>query len=306
MREKSQGAVLVITLVVVTILLTMLLAVVAVAGAGVRSARFWRDWVLAVYVTESGIGEALYRLRHGEAPPLRRYLDEPPSFTAPPGLLGDGAGYQVWIEPDPVTGQAQTVISVGTVGKAARVVSLGVRPVRPVVFPDGLVSTGCQSELEFRLPPGLGPGRALVATRGDIVLEAGTYWFTRIDLSGSTRLVVKGPVIIFLTGDLIAFGSVWFNTSQKAQDLVIIVPGREPVSVSMTGSVRFYGGLYAASSPITLSGSLEAVGSLVGCAFSITGACSVRYDPALAELELPGLVAGAGWQVVPESWGERR
>lgn len=302
--RNCRGMILPGTLAVVVILLVILSAAVSTAVGSVRAAAFWRDWTHAVHAAESGIEEALYRLRHGAtAVPVRTYPDDEPSFCSPAGLLADGASYMVWVGPDPLTGRGRAVTSVGRLRQAERTVSAGCSLPSGCLFPRDIVQTGGTPEIIIEMPPGLGPGTELRIVRDNVQLNPGDCWYTGIWLTDRGSLVLSDRVNMFLTGDVSMSGAGTLNTSQQATRLIIFVPHPHAVTIDFSGTGAVYAGIYAPLSRITVRGSVTVVGSLVGAEVVVKGTADVIYDPALANIGPPaGYSVGGAWQFTPGSW----
>lgn len=101
MRRDERGAALIAALMALATL-AILAAGTATLGMGAtRSSSYWKNRIAALYVAESGINEAIYRLDQRQVIPRSAYpVSEPsdPSFTSAAGLLDDASSYQVWVE----------------------------------------------------------------------------------------------------------------------------------------------------------------------------------------------------------------
>jgi Flp pilus assembly protein TadG len=108
-------------------------------------------------------------------------------------------------------------------------------------------------------------------------MPAGVYYFNDFTMSGSSTVTVTGPTTIYVTGTTSISGSV-VNISGTPSNLQFIVIGSH--SVTLSGSSAFIWELYAPQSPVTLSGSAQIFGSVIGGSIRISGG-SIHYDQAL-------------------------
>jgi Flp pilus assembly protein TadG len=118
-------------------------------------------------------------------------------------------------------------------------------------------------------------------------LPPGTYYFHDMDLAGQSVLNITGPTVIYLTGDLKrAGGTVVNNNTQIAANLKIYSTGG---SIDITSDNNFYGYIYAPHSQVTVGGTADFFGAIVGLTLKIQGDAQAHYDESLRleEVELP-------------------
>jgi Flp pilus assembly protein TadG len=120
----------------------------------------------------------------------------------------------------------------------------------------------------------------------DCTFAPGVYYFHNFTMASKSNLTINGPVTIYCTGSISLSGTAT-TTGAKPGDLKIVMcpdsSGNPPGSVSIGSSSDLYANIYAPQSDITLSGSGDIYGSVVGKSISMTGTTSIHYD-----LSLPG------------------
>ncbi len=149
------GAALVVTLLVAVVGVVALGATATLAHGTLRSASQWRDAGAVRYVAESGINEALYRLKFNALGVSHRvYPSDPPSFSSNSGLVGDGARYDVWVWEDVSNPVVKHIVAVGVQGSTRQLVQARARPLQeagPFVGDNPVVGPGAY--LPFVPPP---------------------------------------------------------------------------------------------------------------------------------------------------------
>jgi hypothetical protein len=122
-----------------------------------------------------------------------------------------------------------------------------------------------------------------------LTLPEGTYFFSKITLTGGSKLKTQGKVTIYNTQGIDATGGSVQNTSATASNLSIVVypysfPSGALVpkpALKFTGGSESYMTIYAPKSPLSIS-SGDVYGSFVVGSASISGSAFVHYDEALA------------------------
>jgi len=136
-----------------------------------------------------------------------------------------------------------------------------------------------------------------------LTLNAGTYYMTDLDVLGSAQIICNGKVVIYLSEvsdqgspDIRIGGRGIVNTSQIPANLVLYCMD-DVVSVSISGSAAFYGGIYAPKANIVLN-SGEVYGSLVGRDVRLNGATAcLHYDETLRDHSNPNALTRS-WEVL--------
>lgn len=298
LRLDERGAALPAALMAMAVL-AILAAGAATLGMGAtKSSAYWPNYASALYVAESGLNEALYRLDDNQQIPRRTYPADSPSFTSAPGLLDDQSSYQVWVQD---AGGAYVLVTArGTRAGVSRVVQVRIRTSRSSLFsdPDGDGIIQCKDSprpancdmlpVDFTIPdppPGTGPGGALELKRNQTqTLGPGAYAYADLKLENNARLTVTGPATIYISDEfdikngagLVINGPVTFYVKQR-----ITVENTSGVGIQVNGSADFYvGDTVSFENQALLSGS----GTTTFYArneFSVQNSAQVGSDPAL-------------------------
>lgn len=117
-----------------------------------------------------------------------------------------------------------------------------------------------------------------------LTLAPGTYYFDSMSFSGPATLTITGPTTIYLGGDFDATGEAIVNTTQNPGDFTILSAGSE---VKLTGQAAFYGFVYAPNATVTLSGTADYFGEMIGGTLKITGNFQFHLDESLIPNLLP-------------------
>ncbi len=130
-------------------------------------------------------------------------------------------------------------------------------------------------------PDGVLCSGALLLDGGEVrMLQMGTYWFSQLRLRGSASLQTTGPVILYISGPVTLSGSSnVVGSSHRPPDLIVKVTNHSDVTIQ--GSARLNGVIYAPRSLISLRGSAEVYGALIGREVRLDGSARLHYDEAL-------------------------
>ncbi|MBI4863310.1 MAG: VWA domain-containing protein [Candidatus Riflebacteria bacterium] len=112
-----------------------------------------------------------------------------------------------------------------------------------------------------------------------VTMASGVYCFHDLEISGSIDVVPQGPVMVFVTGALSFSGTANINRGGLPANLVIYCTGTDPAE--MGGSVEFTGAIYAPSTAVKLSGSVDVFGAIVARTLEISGTADVHLDRSL-------------------------
>lgn len=131
-----------------------------------------------------------------------------------------------------------------------------------------------------------------------VTLAGGTYFFSSIRLSGQASLVIQGPTVIYITGDLDVSGGGFVNSSSNPNDLIVyahpypLPPGHTPTAshVKIRGGSQAAMAVYAPGANISVHGNDDVFGSFVGATITIAGNAKFHYDTALGEINTSGHV----------------
>ncbi|HWP40922.1 MAG TPA: TadG family pilus assembly protein [Tepidisphaeraceae bacterium] len=107
-------------------------------------------------------------------------------------------------------------------------------------------------------------------------LNSGVYFVRNVSLAGTANLRVRGQVTLYVYGNLLLNGTVDVQ-SERPGDFKIRMtsPG---TSVSIGGNSALYADLYAPASTVTLSGTGDFYGTVVGKTLSVIGRAGIHYD----------------------------
>ena len=109
-------------------------------------------------------------------------------------------------------------------------------------------------------------------------IPPGTYYFNDLSLSGQASLNISGPTTIYLTGDLDTSGGDVINSSQDPNSFRILMTGGTAV---INASIDWYGLLYAPNSEVTVNGSGDVYGAIVGADVEFSGTGEIHFDVSL-------------------------
>jgi Flp pilus assembly protein TadG len=110
-------------------------------------------------------------------------------------------------------------------------------------------------------------------------MPPGNYYFRNMKLVGG-ELSFTGKTVIYLTGDLDRHGGASINNNtQIAGNLVINMTG--PGKATINSHNNFYGVIYAPNTDITINGTADFFGAIVGKTLKLTGDATGHYDESL-------------------------
>jgi len=160
-------------------------------------------------------------------------------------------------------------------------------PTPPVTVPGGLTCTDLTVT-----------GQTVVTLSSAV----GQYCFEDLSISGGGTLTADGSVKVYVTGQFSASGNTTIGVSSDPTYLLLLLVSSQEATIEggLTGNTEFYGGLYAPTATINISGNAEVFGSVVAKTVKVSGNAKVHYDEALGVLTDPvGL-----YQVRVFSWRE--
>ena len=136
----------------------------------------------------------------------------------------------------------------------------------------------------------------------ELVLDAGTYHMTDLDMFASAQITCNGQVTLYIdvtsdfTPDIRIGGNGIVNTSQIPSNLTIYCLEDVP-SITVSGNAALYAGIYAPQADIVLN-SGELYGSVIGRSVTLNGATAhVHYDQALRDHANPRAVMRS-WEIL--------
>ncbi len=136
----------------------------------------------------------------------------------------------------------------------------------------------------------------------ELVLDAGTYHMTDLDMFASAQITCNGQVTLYIdvttdpTPDIRIGGNGIVNTSQVPFNLTIYCL-EDVVNITISGNAALYAGIYAPQADIVLN-SGELYGSIIGRSVTLNGATAhVHYDQALRDHANPRAVMRS-WEIL--------
>jgi Flp pilus assembly protein TadG len=117
-----------------------------------------------------------------------------------------------------------------------------------------------------------------------LTLPGGHYYFHNFTTAPLATLTFSGPAVVYVTGGVGIAGSIT-TASNLPKNLQIQVIGTGAVNIG--NQAALYADVYAPQSAVTLGGSGDIYGSVLGYSINMTGTSGIHYD-----LALPG-----GWNV---------
>jgi hypothetical protein len=131
-------------------------------------------------------------------------------------------------------------------------------------------------------------------------------WVTGDFTTSGSGYITQQPhvhVTYYIAGDVTVSGSAFVNQSNIAENNIVnvITPAVGTTQkVTVSGSGVFIGGLNAPAADITLSGSANYSGAVIGKTINISGGASIHFDAALSRSGGSG--SGGSYSVA--SWVE--
>lgn len=131
-----------------------------------------------------------------------------------------------------------------------------------------------------RIPEGVpNSGSLKLSGKKEKTLEAGTYWYSEIKISGKARLYLNGKVKIYCSGNINLSGDAFVNGGSPVNLEIYCLD--ESKKVDLTGKSKFYGLIYAPAAYINVSGNHNTYGALIGDQIKVSGNGKIHYDKAV-------------------------
>ena len=115
-------------------------------------------------------------------------------------------------------------------------------------------------------------------------LPGGTYFANNFSVGSSVSLSFTGPTTIYCFGNFTMSGHT-VTSSSLPQNLTVVMVyqnGQPPGTVTIGSSSALYGTVYAPYSAVTLSGTGDIYGSVLGKSITMSGSSRIVYDRALS------------------------
>jgi hypothetical protein len=128
--------------------------------------------------------------------------------------------------------------------------------------------------------------KSFTANSTDIVtLPGGNYFFSDFSVTGSAQVNFTGPTTLYVYGNFTMSGKTTTSGSVPGNLKLVMVPdpynGTAPGSVTVGSASAFYGSIYAPQSAVTIGGTGDVYGSVLGLTVNMSGSGAVWYDTAL-------------------------
>lgn len=188
-----------------------------------------------------------------------------------------------------VDGSAASATVVALIGNGAELTGSmlsGVAPVRYVSARDAVTAASLTHDnasigLTARGLEPLVDGVLTLRADDSLVLDAGSYYFTGIDIAGTARLETRGPVRIHLDGPAKLAGRS-STLSGSPADLQIISGSHELVHLTGTAGAQLL--VYAPDAPVLVDGTGDVRGSIIAEYLTLKGDVEVDVDPTIADV----------------------
>jgi len=123
--------------------------------------------------------------------------------------------------------------------------------------------------------PGLKNGSINLSGSKSLVIPGGTYYLKNLNLTGGSSVTFTGPAKVYITGSLTLTGHA-ITADDLPKNLQIFMLGAG--QVSLTGSTALYADIYAPTSPVTITGTGDIYGSVIGKSITMTGNAQIHSD----------------------------
>jgi hypothetical protein len=119
----------------------------------------------------------------------------------------------------------------------------------------------------------------------NVTLPGGIYVWNDVNIGAGANLTFSGPATIYCYGDFNMNGHATTNLNLPANLTIIMCPapnnGKLPGNLSIGGTAALHATIYAPQSAVTLSGTGDIYGSVLGKSVSMTGTSKIVYDMSL-------------------------
>jgi Flp pilus assembly protein TadG len=109
-------------------------------------------------------------------------------------------------------------------------------------------------------------------------LPPGTYYFSKMTLSGGSAIRISGATVIYVSGECSLSGGSVTNLTALPKNLQLNVMGSKCV---ISGGSEFYGIVYAPTAKVERSGDSDYFGSIVGRELVLSGSGGLHGDESL-------------------------
>ena len=157
----------------------------------------------------------------------------------------------------------------------------------PLSFPNGSAGAYATTNNNGSIPDWAfaSPGRSsnsLWLTNGDVLtLPAGHYYLNNVTMSGGSELRFSGPSTLYGYGNFSMTGNTYTAANLPKNLRLVMVPkpdGTPPGTVYVSSSSALYASVYAPQSAVTIAGSADVYGAVLGKTVSVSGSGRIHYD----------------------------
>jgi Flp pilus assembly protein TadG len=155
----------------------------------------------------------------------------------------------------------------------------------PLVYPPGSAGSYATTNDDGVIPVGgncgILNGSLNLSGNNSLTLPGGNYYFNNYTTSGNSTVTFTGPATLYIYGKLDISGCTVTYSNQPTNLKIVMVPdssGNAPGSVTISGSSAMYADIYAPQSPLTISGTGDLYGSIVGLSIDMSGTAKIHYD----------------------------
>lgn len=114
-----------------------------------------------------------------------------------------------------------------------------------------------------------------LSANDSITLPSGSYYFESFTMKSGSTLTLTGPTTLFIAGDFDMSGYGIVNESADPNDLMIISTGS---SFKMNGTVDFFGSVLAPFADVSLGGTADMYGAIIGKTVKMNGDFNFHVD----------------------------
>jgi hypothetical protein len=128
----------------------------------------------------------------------------------------------------------------------------------------------------------LSRGSFKVGNQQRVTLPGGVYYFTNFITGAGSMTTFTGPATVYVTGSIQMNGNAVTSANLPKNLTIVVVPGLTTNStVLLNGTAGLYATIYAPQSKLTMKGTGDVFGTIVGKSIDMTGNAAVHNDLAL-------------------------
>jgi hypothetical protein len=206
-----------------------------------------------------------------------------------------------------ISGSAQirgdVTVGSSTFGASSAVTGTVTTSAPPLTYPQEPCPTGGFSPFGPQAGVSYSQTSGKLSTGDSVVINAGTYYFYEVTLSGGAQLIVPpGQKVTIYIGNkfTVSGGGGVNNRSRVPANMSIISCGPNTQAWSLSGGSDGYFTVYAPNNKISLTGGSPVYGAITAGEFVSSGGAPVHFDRALAAGGEAARVVGRSWsQLMP-------